>query len=91
MVVAFGVSSAIDWTWFVPGVAVPALVAAGWLAGRGPLWERAAPLERRRRISTQPLLGAAVVTVAALALLGGVGGVAAASLLRCRRCRGQPR
>jgi hypothetical protein len=35
--VAFGVSSAIDWTWFFPGVAVPALVAAGWLAGRGSL------------------------------------------------------
>jgi hypothetical protein len=37
VVVVFGVSSLIDWTWFVPGVAVPALVAAGWLAGRGPL------------------------------------------------------
>ncbi|HTW43252.1 MAG TPA: O-antigen ligase family protein, partial [Solirubrobacteraceae bacterium] len=36
VVVTFGVSSLIDWTWFVPGVAVPALVAAGWLAGRGP-------------------------------------------------------
>jgi tetratricopeptide (TPR) repeat protein len=37
VVVTFGVSSLIDWTWFVPGVAVPALVAAGWLAGRGPV------------------------------------------------------
>jgi hypothetical protein len=37
VVVIFGVSSLIDWTWFVPGVAVPALVAAGWLAGRGPI------------------------------------------------------
>jgi O-Antigen ligase len=37
VVVTFGVSSLIDWTWFVPGVAVPALVAAGWLAGRGPI------------------------------------------------------
>ena len=33
VVVIFGVSSLIDWTWFVPGVAVPALVCAGWLAG----------------------------------------------------------
>lgn len=40
--VTFGVSSLIDWSWFVPGVTVPALVAAGWLAGRGPL----APAER---------------------------------------------
>ena len=34
---AFGVSSAIDWTWFYPGVAIPALICAGWIAGRGPL------------------------------------------------------
>jgi O-antigen ligase len=37
VVVIFGVHSAIDWTWFIPGLAVPALVCAGWLAGRGPL------------------------------------------------------
>lgn len=37
VVAAFAVSSAIDWTWFAPGVALPALVAAGWVAGRGPL------------------------------------------------------
>jgi O-antigen ligase len=37
VVVIFGVHSAIDWIWFFPGLAVPALVCAGWLAGRGPL------------------------------------------------------
>ena len=37
VVVIFGAHSAIDWTWFIPGLAVPALVCAGWLAGRGPL------------------------------------------------------
>ena len=37
IVVTFGLHSAIDWTWFVPGVALPALICAGWLAGRGPL------------------------------------------------------
>ncbi|MDX6679594.1 MAG: hypothetical protein QOE31_3646, partial [Solirubrobacteraceae bacterium] len=37
IVLAFGVHSAIDWTWFVPGNAVVALLAAGWIAGRGPL------------------------------------------------------
>ncbi len=42
VVVTFGVSSLIDWTWFIPGVTVPALVCAGWLAGRGPLPRRAA-------------------------------------------------
>ena len=36
LVVTFGVHSAIDWTWFVPGTALPALLCAGWLAGRGP-------------------------------------------------------
>jgi hypothetical protein len=39
VVVIFGVHSAIDWTWFIPGLAVPALLCAGWLAGRGPLAE----------------------------------------------------
>ncbi len=35
--VVFGVQSAIDWTWFVPGVTVVALAAAGFVAGRGAL------------------------------------------------------
>jgi hypothetical protein len=35
--VAFGLQSAIDWTWFVPGPTAMALVAAGFVAGRGPL------------------------------------------------------
>ncbi len=33
--VIFGVHSFVDWTWFVPGVTVPVLVAGGWLAARG--------------------------------------------------------
>ena len=37
IVVVFGVHSFIDWTWFVPGCTVFALLCAGWLAGRGPL------------------------------------------------------
>jgi cytochrome c-type biogenesis protein CcmH/NrfG len=40
VVLIFGVHSFIDWTWFVPGTAVIALLAAGWVAGRGPLSER---------------------------------------------------
>jgi len=35
--VVFGVHSAIDWTWFVPAVAVTGLFCAGWVAGRGAL------------------------------------------------------
>lgn len=34
--VAFGLHSAIDWTWFVPGPSVAGLVAAGFVAGRAP-------------------------------------------------------
>jgi O-Antigen ligase len=33
----FGLQSIIDWTWFVPGPTVMALVAAGFVAGRGPV------------------------------------------------------
>lgn len=36
VVVVFGVHSLVDWTWYVPGTAVVALVCAGFLAGRGP-------------------------------------------------------
>ncbi len=35
--VVFGVHSAIDWTWFVPAVAVTGLFCAGWVAGRGAI------------------------------------------------------
>ena len=40
VVLVFGVHSFVDWTWFVPANAVVALLAAGWIAGRGPLGER---------------------------------------------------
>jgi O-Antigen ligase len=41
VVLVFGIHSFVDWTWFVPGTAVVALLAAGWVAGRGPLSEPA--------------------------------------------------
>ena len=55
--VVFGVHSALDWTWFVPAVAMTALFCAGWVAGRGPLTapsalsavQRAAPPSARSR------------------------------------------
>jgi O-antigen ligase len=37
IVVVYGVHSALDWTWFVPAVAVTGLFCAGWIAGRGAL------------------------------------------------------
>ena len=46
----FGLQSAIDWTWFVPGPSAMALVAAGYVAGRGPLRALGElPLHRERR------------------------------------------
>jgi hypothetical protein len=35
--VVFGLQSLIDWTWFVPGPMAMTLVAAGFVAGRGPV------------------------------------------------------
>jgi hypothetical protein len=56
VVVVFGVHSSIDWTWFVPGTAVPALACAGWLAGRGPL---EAPVGVRTRLRLSENVGRA--------------------------------
>jgi hypothetical protein len=66
VVVTFGVHSTVDFTWFIPGCALPALACAGWLAGRGPLTQR---VGRRPRPVFGPGRGAAVVGLAALALL----------------------
>jgi hypothetical protein len=69
VVLAFGAHSTIDWTWFVPGVALPALVCAGWLAGRGPL---SAPVGRRARarsLMKNPGRGAAIAGLATIVLL----------------------
>jgi hypothetical protein len=67
----FGLQSAIDWTWFVPGPTAMALVAAGFVAGRGPAAalpdggsiDLRAPL---RNPSTPRLLTASAVLLAAL-------------------------
>jgi hypothetical protein len=42
LVVVFGIHSLADWTWYVPGNTIVALLCAGWLAGRGPLRATAA-------------------------------------------------
>jgi tetratricopeptide (TPR) repeat protein len=68
--VIFGVQSLIDWTWFVPGVAVPAMLCAGWLAGRGPLAEPVGIAPMRRRILDAPgrlAVSLGIITVTALA------------------------
>jgi hypothetical protein len=69
--IVFGLQSAIDWTWFVPGPAAMALVAAGFVAGRGPaaaLQEHSpiGPGEPFRNPSPPRLLAASAVLLAAL-------------------------
>lgn len=59
--IIFGLNSAIDWTWFIPGTAVTALVCAGWLAGRGPLGR---PIGARALSFTPAAIGAATLTAA---------------------------
>ena len=70
IVIIFGIHSAIDWTWFIPGTAVPALVCAGWLAGRGPLTEPVGRISQRRRLTSRPAAGAAIVAIVGLAIVG---------------------
>jgi hypothetical protein len=69
--VVFGLQSTIDWTWFIPGPAAMALVAAGFVAGRGPaesLPDSPEEIDLRaplRNPSPTRILGAAAVLVAA--------------------------
>jgi O-antigen ligase/polysaccharide polymerase Wzy-like membrane protein/tetratricopeptide repeat protein len=70
IVVVFGVHSFVDWTWIVPGNAVPAMLCAGWVAGRGPLVD---PLEPRpelreslRALRAAPWRVAGALAIAAL-------------------------
>jgi O-Antigen ligase len=69
VVITFGVHSAIDWTWFVPGTAVPALLCAGWLAGRGPSTAGVGREPQRRRLAASPGTGAAVIGIVAVTVL----------------------
>jgi hypothetical protein len=62
----FGIGSAVDWTWFIPGVTVTALICAGWLAGRGPA---ARPIGTVRRRPITPGVGATITLIAAATVL----------------------
>jgi hypothetical protein len=68
IVLIFGVHSAIDWTWFVPGCAIPALICAGWLAGRGPLRRPVVRSPSVRPLGEAPGTYGAVVLLATGAL-----------------------
>jgi MFS family permease len=69
--VVFGLQSIIDWTWFIPGPMAMALVAAGFVAGRGPLDAMATaqprpPEPRPRRPSTERIVAASAVLLCGL-------------------------
>lgn len=70
--IVFGLQSAIDWTWFVTGPTAMAMVAAGFVAGRGPIAAAdggAATVKLGappRRPSSPRLLAAAGVLITAL-------------------------
>jgi O-Antigen ligase len=70
-VVAFGIHSFVDWTWYVPGLACAALLCAGWLAGRGPLTDLAptGPLRLPSPQDIGPVRGGLAAAVLAFALL----------------------
>ena len=67
LVAVFGVHSLIDWTWFIPGTALPALLCAGWLSGRAAGPPRAPGATLRREL---PWRAAAAAVVFAAALAG---------------------
>ena len=62
----FGIGSSVDWTWFIPGVTVPALICAGWLAGRG---RPGSPIGTVRRRAITPGLGSTITLIAAATVL----------------------
>jgi hypothetical protein len=72
MVLIFAVHSFVDWTWFVPGCAVLALVPAGWVAARGPLSEPAASAWMLRAAVVRGVKSPVRVGVAVLALAVGL-------------------
>jgi uncharacterized membrane protein len=70
VVLGFGIQSALDWTWFFPGVSVPVLLCAGWLAGRGPLAAPVGWLGPQRALLDRPGAVAIATGVAVVAIAG---------------------
>jgi hypothetical protein len=70
VVLVFGIQGTLDWTWFFTGLGVPALLAAGWLAGRGP-GPRPAATSRTASPLDRPGALAVIVLLVAGLLVGG--------------------
>jgi len=70
VVITFVVHSSVDWTYFVPGDAVIALLCAGWVAGRGPARERQeSGRPSLALLSRSPIAVAGAATAVAVALV----------------------
>jgi tetratricopeptide (TPR) repeat protein len=68
--IVYGVQATTDWTWFVPGLTATALVAAGFVAGHGPLPATAtAPAAAPRAGAPSAPRALVATTVAAAALI----------------------
>ena len=72
--IAFGVHSAVDWTWFVPGTALVGLLCAAWVAGRGPFDEPPAARASLPHGSAGWRAARGRVALAALVLVAGLVG-----------------
>jgi hypothetical protein len=71
VVLVFGIHSTLDFTFYFPGLTIPALLCAGWLAGRGPLDAPVGRATKRISVIDRPGAGALVTGLAAVALIGG--------------------
>jgi tetratricopeptide (TPR) repeat protein len=68
-VVTYAIQAFADWTWFVPGLTALALVAAGYVAGRGPIDTALEAGPRTAAPRPSPPRIAAAIAVALTALL----------------------
>jgi hypothetical protein len=66
---AYGLQSALDWTWFVPAPTAMALIAAGFVAGRPP---PPAPADPARTLTVSPVAPWRVGVAAALVIAASV-------------------
>jgi len=65
--IAFGVHSAVDWTWFIPGTAVAGLLCAAWVVGGPPADPPAMSARPRWHVTRGRLVLAAAILAAGLA------------------------
>jgi O-Antigen ligase len=67
--IAFAIQSALDWTWYFPGVSVPVLICAGWLAGRGPVLAPIGRARPRASLRNRPASAALITILTGVALI----------------------